>query len=147
MAYKRRPGQKAPDMRLLTEADMDMIRQDAEEKVAAERHAAAVAEASAIAIEEERAKFDPTLEMTDVLIDLPANANRLLINFHPYNHGEYAHVSRPLAASITDQMERMWEIEKLSGNPNLSGYKPIRNYNVNAKTGEAHSAPSPLNRM
>lgn len=142
MAYKRRPGQRAPDMDLLTEQDLEKVRKNAEAKVAAERHAAALQEAEALALEEERAKFDPSLEMTDVLIELPANASRLLFNFRAYNHGEYAHVTKPLAASMIEQMNHMWAVEKQNGNPNLKDYKPVRNYNLNGRTGEAHEAPA-----
>lgn len=128
-------------MGLLTDEDMDLIKKDAAETVAKERHAAAVREASAIALDEERAKFDPALEMTDVLIDLPAFAPSLMIDFRYFHHGHVAHVSKPAAASIKEQMSRMWEQEVVMGSPNAKAYKPVRNYDLSAKTGTAVAAP------
>ena len=141
MTFKRKPGAKVPDMGLLTDEDMDLIKKDAAETVAKERHAAAVREASAIALDEERAKFDPALEMTDVLIDLPAFAPSLMIDFRYFHHGHVAHVSKPAAASIKEQMSRMWEQEVVMGSPNAKAYKTVRNYDLSAKTGTAVAAP------
>ena len=141
MTFKRKPGAKVPDMGLLTDEDMALIKKDAADTVAKERHAAAVREASAIALDEERAKFDPALEMTDVLIDLPAFAPSLMIDFRYFHHGHVAHVSKPAAASIKEQMSRMWEQEVVMGSPNAKAYKPVRNYDLSAKTGTAVAAP------
>jgi hypothetical protein len=142
MAYKRRPGAKEPEMGLLTEARKEELRIDAEAKVIAERTMAAEREYAAIALEEERAKFDPDLVMEEIVIDLPANSSRLLIDYKSLHHGQIVSVTAAVAASLRDQMARMWEQEKLAGNPNLRDYKPIRNYDLNAKTGETHGAPA-----
>ena len=141
MAYKRRPGQKAPDMELVSEDRKEELRIEAQAKVAAERIAAAEREYAAIALEEERAKFDPQMEMTEVLIDLPAFATQLMIDFHLYPHGFVLPCTVAKAASIYEQMARMWAQEKQMGNPNARDYKPIRNFDVSAKSGMAMSAP------
>ena len=142
MAYKRPAGKKAPDMGLISEDRKEELELEAAAKVAAERIANAEREYAAIALDAERAKFDPTLEMTEVVIDLPANSSRLIIDFHSFYHGQIVPVTKAQAGSIQDQMARMWEQEKQAGNPNLKDYKPIRNYNLNARTGEAHGAPA-----
>src|ERR1017187_4546171 len=142
MAYKRRPGAKAPDMALVSEARKEELQIEAEAKVIAERTVAAEREFAAIALDAERAKFDPTLEMVELTIDLPANASRLLIDYRSFHHGQIVSVTKAQAGSIQDQMARMWEQEKQAGNPNLRDYKPIKNYNLNAVTGESHGAPS-----
>jgi hypothetical protein len=129
-------------MELVTEARKEELQIEAEAKVAAERIATAEREYAAIALDEARSKFDPDLEMTEVLIDLPANSARLLIDYRSYHHGQIVNVSVAQAVSIRDQMSRMWEQEKQAGNPNLRDYKPIKNYDVNAKTGESHGAPA-----
>src|ERR1019366_3580655 len=133
MAYKRRPGAKAPDMALVSEARKEELQIEAEAKVIAERTVAA-----------ERAKFDPTLEMVELTIDLPANASRLLIDYRPFHHGQIVSVTKAQDGSIQDQMARMWEQEKQAGNPNLRDYKPIKNYDLSAKTGESPGAPALL---
>jgi len=103
---------------------------------------AAEREYAALALDEERAKFDPDLVMEEIVIDLPANASRLLIDYKSLHHGQIVSVTAAVAASLRDQMARMWEQERLAGNPNLRDYKPIRNYDLNAKTGETHGAPA-----
>ena len=142
MAYKRRPGVKAPEMGLVTEERKEEHRVEAKAKVAAERIAAAEREYAALALEEERAEFDPDLVMEEVVIDLPANSSRLLIDYKSLHHGQIVSVTAAQATSLRDQMARMWEQERLAGNPNLRDYKPIRNYDLNAKTGETHGAPA-----
>ena len=142
MAYKRRPGAKEPEMGLLTEDRREELRIEAEAKVKAERIMAAEREYAALALDEERAKFDPDLVMEEIVIDLPANASRLLIDYKSLHHGQIVSVTAAVAASLRDQMARMWEQERLAGNPNLRDYKPIRNYDLNAKTGETHGAPA-----
>lgn|SRR5208337_3856188 len=142
MAYKRRPGQKEPEMGLLTEERKEELRCEAEAKVIAERTIAAEREYAAIALDEERAKYDPTMVMEEITIDLPANSSRLLVDFRSLHHGQIVSVSAAQASSLRDQMARMWEQEKQAGNPNLKDYKPIKNYNLNAKTGETHGAPA-----
>ena len=142
MAYKRRPGTKEPEMGLVTEARKEELRIEAKAKVAAERIAAAEREYAAIALDEERAEFDPALVLEEIVIDLPANSARLLIDYRSLHHGQIVSVTAVQASSLRDQMARMWEQERLAGNPNLRDYKPIRNYDVNAKTGETHGAPA-----
>ena len=142
MAYKRRPGSKEPEMGLLTEDRKEELRIEAEAKVTAERIMLAEREYAALALEEERAKFDPDLVMEEVVIDLPANSSRLLIDYKSLHHGQIVSVTAAQAVSLRDQMARMWEQERLAGNPNLRDYKPIRNYDLNAKTGETHGAPA-----
>ena len=142
MAYKRPAGRKAPEMGLLTEERKEELQLEAEAKVLAERQMAAEREYAAIALEEERAKFDPTLVMEELTIDLPANSARLLVDFRSLHHGQIVSVTSAQAASLRDQMSRMWDQEKQAGNPNLKDYKPIKNYNLNAKTGESHGAPA-----
>ena len=142
MAYKRKPGVKAPEMGLLSEERKEELRLEAEAKVLAERQLAAEREYAAIALDEERAKFDPALTMEEITIDLPANSNKLMIDFRALHHGQIVSVTSAVAASLRDQMSRMWEQEKQAGNPNLKDYKPIKNYNVNANTGETHGAPA-----
>jgi len=144
MAYKRRPGTKEPEMGLVTEARKEELRIEAKAKVAAERIAAAEREYAAIALDEERAEFDPALVLEEVVIDLPANSARLLIDYRSLHHGQIVSVTAAQASSLRDQMARMWEQERLAGNPNLRDYKPIRNYDLNAKTGETHGAPALL---
>ena len=142
MAYKRKPGVKAPNMELVTEDRKEELRIEAKAKVAAERIAAAEREYAAIALDEERAEFDPSLVMEELVIDLPANSSRLLVDYRSMHHGQIVSVSAAQASSFKDQMARMWEQERLAGNPNLRDYKPIRNYDLNAKTGETHGAPA-----
>jgi len=142
MAYKRPSGRKAPEMGLLTDERKEELRLEAEAKVLAERQLAAEREYAAISLEEERAKFDPAMVMEEVVINLPANSNRLLVDFHSLHHGQIVSVTAAQAVSLRDQMARMWEQEKQAGNPNLKDYKPIKNYNLNASTGEAHGAPA-----
>jgi hypothetical protein len=142
MAYKRRPGAKVPNMDLVTDARKEELQIEAQAKVIAERTVAAEREFAAIALDEERAKFDPTLEMVEVVIDLPANSSRLLIDFQSFHHGQIKSVSVAQKASMEDQMARMWEQEKQAGNPNLRDYKPIKNYDLSAATGESHGAPA-----
>ena len=144
MAYKRPAGRKAPEMGLLTEDRKEELRVEAEAKVIAERTMAAEREYAAIALDEERSKYDPTLVMEEVLIDLPANSARLLVDFRSLHHGQIVPVTAAQANSLRDQMSRMWDQEKQAGNPNLKDYKPIKNYNLNAKTGETHGAPALL---
>ena len=142
MAYKRKPGVKAPNMELVTEDRKEELRIEAKAKVAAERIAAAEREYAALALDEERAEFDPSLVMEELVIDLPANSARLLVDYRSMHHGQIVSVSAAQASSFKDQMARMWEQERLAGNPNLRDYKPIRNYDLNAKTGETHGAPA-----
>ena len=119
MAYKRRPGTKAPNMELVTEARKEELRIEAKAKVAAERIAAAEREFAALALDEERAEFDPALVMEEIVIDLPANSARLLIDYKSLHHGQIVPVTAAVASSLRDQMARMWEQERLAGNPNL----------------------------
>jgi hypothetical protein len=129
-------------MGLLTEDRKEELRIEAEAKVTAERIMLAEREYAALALEEERAKFDPDLVMEEIVINLPANASRLLIDYKSLHHGQIVPVTAAQATSLRDQMARMWEQETLAGNPNLRDYKPIRNYDLNAKTGETHGAPA-----
>ena len=141
MAYKRRPGQKAPDMELVSEARKEELRIEAQAKVNAERIAAAEREYAAIALDEERAKYDPQMEMTEVLINLPAYATQLMVDFHLYPHGYVLPCTVGKAASIYEQMQRMWDQERQMGNPSARDYKPIRNFDVSARSGMAMSTP------
>jgi hypothetical protein len=129
-------------MELISEERKEELRIEAEAKVTAERIVAAEKEYAALALDEERAKFDPEMEMVEVVIDLPANSSRLLIDYKSLHHGQIVSMTKAAATSVYDQMFRMWEQEKQAGNPNLKDYKPIRNYDLNAKTGESHGAPA-----
>lgn len=126
-AKKKTRGPVMPvDKSLVTEEARERIRKEAEATIENERRIAAENVLREEMLSEERAKFDPQEEMVRVTIDIPAIENRILVDGVPYYHGEAVEVRRSVAASLREQMGRMWDLEKVSGNPNLSHYKPVK---------------------
>jgi len=116
----------AADMSLLTEADLARIEKKAADKVVSERKKVAEDRHLEVLLEKERAKFEPELELVHVTIDLPAFAQYMLIDGVYYYHGDQVEVSNVVAASLREQMSHCWVHERLSGNPNLRDYKPVK---------------------
>src|ERR1700752_1395693 len=114
------------DKSLVTADEHARLLKEAKAAIEAERHAAAEEAVRKEYMAQERAKFDPTEEMVQLTIDIPAFDNRILVDGVPHYHGEVVKVTRKAADSLREQMGRMWELEKTSGNPNLSQYKPVK---------------------
>lgn len=130
---------KAPqkvDTSLLDSVDVEAAKKKASAIVLEERKKQVKADYLEQLLAEERAKFEPSYEMVDVLIDLPAYAENLLIDGRFFHHGEIVTVPHHVANSINEQMQRCWSNERLAGNPNLRDYKPVKMDSVSA-----YSAP------
>jgi hypothetical protein len=125
------------DKTLITEEARERIRKEAEVKISDERRLAAEDALREEMLAEERAKFDPTEEMERVTIDIPAYSDKILIDGVAYYHGEVVPVTRKTAASIREHMGRMWELERTSGNPNISHYKPVKEDSFSALSAGA----------
>ena len=133
---KKRPP--AADLSLLTEADLARLEKKAADKVTADRKKVAEDRHLDVLLEQERAKYDPELELIDLTIDLPAFSNHLLIDGVYYYHGDQVQVSNVVAASLREQMSYMWTHERVSGNPNMREYKPVKEDSFSA-----HSVGNP----
>src|SRR5262249_55713353 len=104
------------------------------DKVFAEQKASAEKLLLKEMIAEERAKLIPQEELVEIVIDLPAYAEHLLIDGKYYYHGSKVPVTRAQAASIRENMARCWVHEKLSGNPGMREYKPVATQEFSANS-------------
>jgi hypothetical protein len=114
------------DVSLLTDADQEKLRKKAQAEVLAARKKEVEEALLARMVQEEKAHYDVAEEEVTVTINIPAFATHLLIDGVPYNHGEVVTITRSMAASLNEQMARMWTHETASGNPNLRDYVPVK---------------------
>lgn len=81
----------------------------AREHVRAERKKKAIDEAFRKAVIEEEREYEPTQEMTDIMIELPKYAAFVRLDQFLYYHGLIYSVPRVKADTILDLMARAWE--------------------------------------
>jgi hypothetical protein len=110
----------------LTEAEKEEIRKTALETVEKERHARAEEACMVVAMDEARKSLLPEAEMTDIFIDLPGHAARILIDGVEYLHGFTYPVTIAQAATMTDIMQRAWDHEDEVGGANRNFYRKPR---------------------
>jgi hypothetical protein len=131
MAVTKKRG-PAPDLSLLSDADIARLQKKAKDRIDADRKKDAEERHLEELIRQERAKYDPDEELVSVMIDLPAFTSSMLIDGVYYNHGEVVEVTKNVASSLREQMSYCWVHERLSGNPNMREYKPVKEDSMSA---------------
>ena len=126
------------DPKLLTEDDRARLLKQAAAVVEDERKKATEAAELEKLIDAERAKFDADLTKETVVIDLPAFADKLIVDGVYYYHQQVLEVTSVKAASLRNQMAMCWEHEHVTGNPNASNYKPVRIRDTSDATSGLH---------
>jgi hypothetical protein len=129
------PEPEAAAPSILTEADFEDIRKQAEVLVAEEMEAinqqhkkAAVEsalEAELLAQRQEAGLTDHRDDMLQILVDCPPFSLQLVIDGKIYEHGRWYTVSRRLHDTMREMMARGWDAEERAGNPNHK-FRPYR---------------------
>lgn len=133
----RRPPRPNKPLYELDESEIARLNSEAVKRVAEERQKEAAKIYLEDAIEKERAKFDPSLELVEFKVDLPPYARVVIVNGIQYSADMVYTVPRALYLSIADVMARCWEHEKASGSPGLREYTTNSRYGVSASSGTA----------
>lgn len=120
-----------------TDAELDALREKAKLEVADQRKKAQARELLEQFKEEELARLEPTLEMTEVLIDVPGYTNYIMVDGRIMNQGEVVKVPSHTAAAIREIVQNSWRHERSNGGAHMKAYMPPTSAQVSALAGSS----------
>ncbi|MDD5305289.1 MAG: hypothetical protein PHS14_19505 [Elusimicrobia bacterium] len=127
----------APSQSEFTEAELEALREKARVEVADQRKKAQARELLEQFKEEELARLEPTLEMVEVLIDVPGYTNYIMVDGRIMNQGEIVTVPAHTAAAIREIVQNAWRHERSNGGAHMKAYMPPTTAQVSALAGSS----------
>ena len=121
-----------------TEAELAEIRKQAAEQIQASRRKDKARELLEQFKEEEMARLEPSLEMTDVLIDVPGYTQYIMVDGRILKQGEIVTVPRQQADSIREIVQSAWRHERSNGGAHMKAYMPPPSDQISALAGSSY---------
>lgn len=117
------PKANADLLELLSFEERQDIREQAREKVLADRKDEAEKALLAQYLEEERRALEPAKQMMGITLDLAPYTKQALIDGREYWHGYYYEVPKDLFDVLAEMQARSWQHDDEVGSPNRNQYQ------------------------
>lgn len=128
------------DFANLTPEERETIAERARQQVESERKAAEQDQYFEQALRTARSAYDPSLQMEDVLIDLPGHAVHILVDGVQFMHGLVYEVPKPVAQTLNEIIHRAWLHEDEIGGANRQFYQKPRDIRLTRRSQNINTA-------